>query len=211
LGDDEIEQTLMFFADILQLTPMLDNRAGDLSGGQKRKLCIALSLLGHPRIVLMDEPTAGVDVQARQLIWKTIATLQDTTVIVTSHALEEAEAVSSRLFVVIGGKLPFVGTSTELRNEFKCGYILRIEGNIAPVFALAQERVPGAKMAARPDTIEMPVNREVPAFIREFEERKDEFGVISYSFAAEQLENVLLKLIETEEAKYEGNAKTGIK
>jgi ABC-type multidrug transport system ATPase subunit len=205
LQDDEISGSLMSFAETLQLTEMLDNRAGDLSGGQKRKLCVALSLLGNPRIVIMDEPTAGVDVQARQLIWKTIATLQETTTIVTSHALEEAEAVSSRLFVVAGGKLPFAGTATELRNEFKCGYVLRVEGEIENVFRMARERVEGVRMAVRGDTIEMPVNEDVPAFIREFEERKEELGVISYSFSVEQLEDVLLKLIQNEEAQFDGN------
>lgn len=108
-----------YFASNMQLSHMMSNRAGDLSGGQKRKLCIGLSLLGNPAIVLMDEPTAGVDVQARQLIWKMISGLKYTTSIVTSHALEEAEAVSSRLFIV-------TGTSTEMREKYKCGYKMRV-------------------------------------------------------------------------------------
>jgi ABC-type multidrug transport system ATPase subunit len=204
LSDADIRAALAFFAETLQLAAVLDSRAGDLSGGQKRKLCIALALLGHPRLVIMDEPTAGVDVQARQLIWQTIARLTDTTTIVTSHALEEAEAVSSRLFVVAGGKMPFVGTSTELRNEFKCGYVLRVEGDRERVLQLARRSVPDARMAGRGDTIEMPVSPGVPAFVREFEARKEELGVVSYSFAVEQLEDVLMKLIETEEAQYDG-------
>jgi ABC-type multidrug transport system ATPase subunit len=151
----------------------------------------------------MDEPTAGVDVQARQLIWKTISSLHGMTTIVTSHALEEAEAVSSRLFVVVGGKIPFAGTSTELRNNFNCGYILRVEGNIEQVLELARQYVPRAIMApGRDDTIEMPVGKEVPAFMRDFEARKEELGVTSSSFAVEQLEDVLLKLIQTEDAQY---------
>lgn len=192
--------------DALQLLPMVDNRAGDLSGGQKRKMCIGLSLLGNPRIVIMDEPTAGVDVQSRQLIWKTIAGLRDTTVMVTSHALEEAEAVSSRLFVVAGGKIPFAGTSTQLRNDFNCGYILKVEGNVQGVLELAQQFVPAARMqAGRSDTIEMPVCKQIAAFTREFEDRRDELGVISASFGVEQLEDVLLRLIENEEAEYDAN------
>jgi ABC-type multidrug transport system ATPase subunit len=121
----------------------------------------------------MDEPTAGVDVQARQLIWQTIAALTETTTIVTSHALEEAEAVSSRLFVVAGGKLPFAGTSTELRREYNCGYVFRVQGGFPQALELAQEMVPGAKAATRADTIEMPVCEEVPAFIREIEAKRD--------------------------------------
>lgn len=205
LSDMEILEATRFFCDTLQLTEMLDNRAGDLSGGQKRKLCIAISLLGNPPIVIMDEPTAGVDVQSRQLIWKTIAKLKDTTTIVTSHALEEAEAVSSRLFVVAGGKMPFAGTSTELRKQFKCGYILRVEGDIEAVLEMARSYIPEAHLATgRSDTIEMEVCKEIPEFIRQLEARREELGVTSFSFSVEQLEDVLLKLIETEESAYQG-------
>jgi ABC-type multidrug transport system ATPase subunit len=65
---EDIRMSMNSFCQSLQLNEMLNNRAGDLSGEQKRKLCIALSLLGNPPIVIMDEPTAGVDVQSRQTI-----------------------------------------------------------------------------------------------------------------------------------------------
>jgi ABC-type multidrug transport system ATPase subunit len=203
LDDHDIQDAVTFSAHTLQLEAMMATRAGDLSGGQKRKLCIALSLLGRPPIVIMDEPTAGVDVQARQLIWKTIAQLHGTTTIVTSHALEEAEAVSSRLFVVAGGKIPFAGTSTELRNQCNCGYVLKVEGNAGAMLELAAAIVPGARLLqGREDTIEMPVCREVPEFMRRFDADKEAMGVVSWSFTVAQLEDVLLKLIETEEAQY---------
>jgi ABC-type multidrug transport system ATPase subunit len=145
----------------------------------------------------MDEPTAGVDVQARQLIWKAIAALKRTTTIVTSHALEEAEAVSSRLFVVAGGRLPFMGTATELRNQFECGYVLKVEGNVRAVFELAGSLIPGAKMApGRTDAIHMPVCETVPSFIRQLEATKEDLGVASFSFAVEHLEDVLMKVID---------------
>jgi ABC-type multidrug transport system ATPase subunit len=205
---DILEESIDFFAHTLQLTHMLDNRAGDLSGGQKRKLCISLSLIGNPPIVIMDEPTAGVDVQARQLIWKTIASLDGTTSIITSHALEEAEAVSSRLFIVSKGKLPFCGTSTELRNKFKCGYLLRVvrdDGTTGEVLELAQSFVPQARLLEdRLDTIAMPVDEAVPRFLTALSDRMDEYGVTNYSFAVEQLEDMLLKLIQSDEASYMG-------
>ncbi|KAK8836160.1 hypothetical protein M9Y10_039973 [Tritrichomonas musculus] len=198
---NELNEKMMFFTNLLQLNEMIKNRAGDLSGGQKRKLCISLSLLGDPPVVIMDEPTAGVDVQSRQLIWKTIASLKNTTTIVTSHALEEAEAVSSRLFVVSGGKIPFVGTATELRNQFKCGYVLRVDGDVHNVFQLAREFEPNAHMSVdRNDTIELPVSRNVASFMEMLEKRKNEIGVNSFSFSVEQLEDVLLKLIQNDEA-----------
>ena len=189
----------------MQLSHMMNNRAGDLSGGQKRKLCIGLSLLGNPAIVLMDEPTAGVDVQARQLIWKMISNLKNTTSLITNHALEEAEAVSSRLFIVAGGKVPFTGTSTEMREKYKCGYKLRVErddGTVGEVFDLAKSYIPDSKMLEdRTDSILIPVDREIVNFITEFSKREKELGVNSYSFQVEQIEDMLVKLIQSEEAK----------
>jgi ABC-type multidrug transport system ATPase subunit len=207
VGEAELESAIDFFADQLQLREMMTNRARDLSGGQKRKLCISLSLLGNPPIVIMDEPTAGVDVQARQVIWKTIAALKDTTTLVTSHALEEAEAVSSRLFIVAGGRLPFSGTSTELREHFKCGYLLRIEkedGDASQLLSFVQRFVPEARVLEdRKDIIAFPVSSGIPQLLREMDGAKESLGVKSYSLCVEQLEDMLLKLIMTEEAQVE--------
>jgi ABC-type multidrug transport system ATPase subunit len=207
VAESELESAIDFFADALQLREVLASRSRDLSGGQRRKLCIALSLLGNPPIVIMDEPTAGVDVQARQVIWKTIASLKDTTTIVTSHALEEAEAVSSRLFIVAGGKLPFSGTSTELREQFKCGYLLRVDvegGDLSKVTLLVKNFVPEAHTVEdREDVIVFPVSPGIPELLRELEARKEDLHIRSWSLCVEQLEDMLLKLIMTEEAQVE--------
>lgn len=203
LSKYKLEEFIDYFATNMQLTQMLKNRAGDLSGGQKRKLCIGLSLLGNPPVILLDEPTTGVDVQARQLIWKMIANFKDTTTIVTSHALEEAEAVSSRLFIVSRGNISFCGTSTELRSQYKCGYLLRVEredGTVGPVLELAQSFIPQAHIVEdRKDTISMPINSAMPDFLEALEKKEQEYGIISYSFAVEQLEDMLLKLIQSDE------------
>lgn len=200
--DQNIQDSINFYAENLDLTQMLDNYARDLSGGQKRKLCIAISLLGNPPIVMMDEPTAGVDVQARQLIWKTVASLTNTTSIITSHTLEEAEAVSSRIFIVSGKKIAFCGTSTELRNKYKCGYLLRVDredGTVGPVLELAQRYIPESHISdERKDTLCIPVNSAVSELLNEMTERKEELGIRSYTFAVEKLEDMLLKLIALE-------------
>lgn len=212
ISKQQIEESISFFSETLQLDEMLDQRAENLSGGQKRKLCIALSLLGNPPLVIMDEPTAAVDVQARQLIWKTLSSLRDTTCVITSHALEEAEACSSRLFIMSYGHLKFTGSSTELRNQFKCGYLLRVDtGNnenydIHQILELAQSFVPETKISdERSDTICMPVDDIIPEFLEEMEKRKKDLGISSYSFSVEQIEDVILKLIIEEEAAQQGN------
>ncbi|KAK8889706.1 hypothetical protein M9Y10_034459 [Tritrichomonas musculus] len=200
ISPENLKDAIDYYAENLQLTHMLDNYAGDLSGGQKRKLCISIALLGNPPIVIMDEPTAGVDVQARQLIWKTIASLTSTTSLVTSHALEDAEAVSSRLFIVSNQDIPFCGTSTELREKYKCGYLLRVDrddGTVGPVLDMIKTFIPSAHLSEeRKDTVKMPVESAVAPMLQALKQRKEEFGINSYSFAVEQLEDMVIKLIE---------------
>ncbi|KAK8893015.1 hypothetical protein M9Y10_030272 [Tritrichomonas musculus] len=197
ISKEILQSSIEFLSENMQLFHILKNRAGDLSGGQKRKLCICLSLLGNPEIVLMDEPTAGVDVQACQLIWKIISSLKNTTSFITSHALEEAEVVSSRLFILSDGILRFIGTSTELREQFKCGYDLRVEtlnNNVTLVLDFVKKYIPEAKIADdRSDVILMPVCLSIGKFLLDFREKQDELGVLSYSFAVQQLEDMLLK------------------
>lgn len=89
------------------LTELAHRQTGGLSGGQKRRLAVALSLAGRPRLVLLDEPTTGLDVEGRRALW---AALRDyhregATVIVTSHYLEEIEALAERVVVIGHGRI----------------------------------------------------------------------------------------------------------
>ena len=200
VSDDAIAYYIQYFGKKLQMSHVMDNRAGDLSGGQKRKLCVALSMIGMPTFVIMDEPTVGVDVQARQLIWKMIAAMHSTCLI-TTHALEEAEAVSSILFILFNGKIPFAATSTELRNTFQCGYVLRLDGgDMHAILNLAQSFVPEAKISPeRQDMILLPIDHKVPQFLRRLEDHKTDLGFAAYSFSIENLDDVLTRLGQSDQ------------
>ena len=89
------------------LTELADRQTGALSGGQKRRLAVGLSLVGRPRLVLLDEPTTGLDVEARHVLWQALRDYHadGATVIVTSHYLEEIEALAQRVVVVGGGRV----------------------------------------------------------------------------------------------------------
>lgn len=89
------------------LTELADRQTGALSGGQKRRLAVALSLVGRPRLVLLDEPTTGLDVEARHILWQALRDYHadGATVIVTSHYLEEIEALAERVVVVGQGRV----------------------------------------------------------------------------------------------------------
>jgi ABC-type multidrug transport system ATPase subunit len=110
-----------------------------LSGGQKRSLCAALSLLGSPRLVVMDEPTAGMDPQARKLLWAVLQRRRETTAgigrttILATHFMDEAEILGDRIAILSHGKLRCAGSSLFLKNRFGLGYYLHLEKSRADV------------------------------------------------------------------------------
>jgi ATP-binding cassette subfamily A (ABC1) protein 5 len=111
----------------LGLEHQLESRIGDMSGGNKRKVCLASALLGNPAIVVLDEATSGVDFTSRTRIWSLISGLKATTVITATHTLEECEKIADRIMVLAGGQISALKTPTELRQEFKCGYLLETD------------------------------------------------------------------------------------
>ena len=98
-------------------------RVMNYSGGMKRRLSVAISSIGNPRIIFMDEPTTGMDPVSRRDVWNLIQRLKRNKVIVlTTHAMEEADILSDRLAVVCDGKLKCVGTPLYLKNAYGDGY-----------------------------------------------------------------------------------------
>jgi len=94
-------------AEEFGLTDLLGRQTGSLSGGQKRRLSVALAFVGRPQLVLLDEPTTGLDVDARRTLWDAIRRQHDAgaTVVITSHYLEEIEALAERVVVIDGGRV----------------------------------------------------------------------------------------------------------
>lgn len=100
------------------LTEILNKKAGKLSGGWKRRLSIAMALIGEPKILFLDEPTLGLDVIARSELWDTISSLKGKiTVILTTHYMEEAERLSDRIGIMKYGSLIALGTVEELKEK----------------------------------------------------------------------------------------------
>jgi ABC-2 type transport system ATP-binding protein len=93
-----------------------DVRVKQLSGGEKRRLDLALALLGDPEVLFLDEPTTGLDVEGRRNTWELVRELRDdgTTVLLTTHYLEEAEALADRLAILHEGRVAAVGTPAEV-------------------------------------------------------------------------------------------------
>ena len=107
------------------------------SGGNKRRLSVALALIGDPRVVMLDEPTAGVDPRARRLIWDMLSRKRNegTTFILTSHSMEECEALCTRVGIMIAGRLLCLGKIT-LENHFRASRVFYFVGRQSTVFFL---------------------------------------------------------------------------
>ncbi|MQY39074.1 Daunorubicin/doxorubicin resistance ATP-binding protein DrrA [Streptomyces sp. RB17] len=105
---------------LVGLEAKADSRIKALSGGQRRRLDVALGVIGDPELLLLDEPTTGFDPAARRQFWDLIRLLADegTTILLTTHYLEEAESLADRLAVVARGRVVAVGRPGELRERY---------------------------------------------------------------------------------------------
>ena len=100
------------------LAEVLERKAGKLSGGWQRRVSIAMSLISEPQILFLDEPTLGLDVLARHDLWNAIRSLKGkVTIVLTTHYMEEAEALSDRIGIMKNGRLLAVGTAEELKRR----------------------------------------------------------------------------------------------
>lgn len=101
------------------LTHIADKQCGGLSGGQQRRLLVALALVGRPRLVILDEPTTGLDVEARENLWERLGQYRRDggTLLVTSHYLEEIQALSGRVAVLNNGEVVADGTVDQIRSR----------------------------------------------------------------------------------------------
>ncbi|GIX85899.1 ATP-binding cassette sub-family A member 2 [Caerostris extrusa] len=126
IPSSEVAKTVEWSLKSLELEMHADRPVHKLSGGTKRKLCTAIATLGDPELVLLDEPTSGMDPATRRLVWKTIsrATEAGRSVILTSHSIEDCDVLCSRLGIMVNGRIACLGSPIKLKARFGTGYTL---------------------------------------------------------------------------------------
>ena len=140
-NDDWIDELL----HSLGLTDKANNNMRQLSGGMKRRMLVAQALVHKPPVIVLDEPTAGVDVELRQTLWQFIAKLnrEGSTVLLTTHYLEEAEALCGRIAMLKNGKVVALDSTTELLKAASSNVLrFKLDTELPPALA-AQARVTG--------------------------------------------------------------------
>uniref|UniRef100_A0A672PFE5 P-type phospholipid transporter n=1 Tax=Sinocyclocheilus grahami TaxID=75366 RepID=A0A672PFE5_SINGR len=137
----------------LGLIKYVDKKAGSYSGGNMRKLSTAISLIGAPPVVFLDEPTTGMDPKARRALWNCIHSVikEGRSVLLTSHSMEECEALCTRMAIMVNGRFRCLGSVQHLKNRFGDGYtiILRVAGpdpDLQPVMKFIESELPGSTL-----------------------------------------------------------------
>ncbi|KAK5604485.1 ATP-binding cassette sub- A member 1 [Crenichthys baileyi] len=137
----------------LGLIKYVDKAAGSYSGGNMRKLSTAIALIGGPPVVFLDEPTTGMDPKARRALWNAILSIikEGRSVVLTSHSMEECEALCTRMAIMVNGRFRCLGGVQHLKNRFGDGYtiILRVAGpdpNLRSVMEFIERELPGSTL-----------------------------------------------------------------
>ena len=150
----------------LDLVTYANKRAGSLSGGNKRKLCVACSLIGDPVLIFLDEPSTGMDPKARRFMWQVITRIaaeqKIASIILTSHAMEEVEALCGKVGIMVGGALQCLGSIQHLKSKFGRGFQCEVRVQPAAadiVSALAERAAAQLRGAASGRAGEVPASR----------------------------------------------------
>lgn len=141
------------------LTKEATQLASRLSGGQRKRLCFALALIGNPDLLFLDEPTAALDVEARQVFWAAVRDLvaQGKTILLTTHYLEEADALAQRIVVIAGGRVVASGTPEQIKANTggkRVSFVLE-SGVLKPMAETSQWQSEGQRiqfLSQRPET-----------------------------------------------------------
>ena len=130
VSPDKLDEVVEAMIESMTLTKYIDKVAGRLSGGNKRKLSVAISMICNPPIVLLDEPSTGMDPEARRFMWAVIHKLTSKSssncVIMTTHAMDEAETLCRRMGIMVNGEFVCMGSSNYIKETYGYGYDIDI-------------------------------------------------------------------------------------
>ena len=204
--EDLVKQVVDGTIDQLELTPHRYKLAMRLSGGMKRKLCVAIALIGDPEVVLLDEPSAGLDPVSRRNLWSVILrTMSHRAVILTTHSMDEAEALCKRIGIMVHGQLRALGTKQHLKNKFGSGFelvvklqVTNLEEQLSALSDFVTSLFPSSTMISENGglvTYEVPKEEmKMGVAFSELEANKTRLSIEDYSVAQPTLEQVTIGL-----------------
>ncbi|CAK9086607.1 unnamed protein product [Durusdinium trenchii] len=208
MSERELHAYVDSLLDQLTLRPYADKQAFSFSGGTRRKLSLGLSLVGDPRCIFLDEPTTGVDPESRRCMWKLISsTMLGRAVILTTHSMEECEALCSRIGIMVNGRLVCLGSASQLKATHGYGYQFEVtfeaSGDLerahANLLAFLQKQFTGVRVEESVPTrprarYRLPKGQKpISAIFRLVEERKASLCISEYSVSETTLEQLFIQ------------------
>ena len=156
LSGQALQNRIDELAQLLDFADLMKRPVGKLSGGQRRRIDIARALLNQPRLLILDEPTTGLDPQTRHLLWQVLTNLRKATgmtIFLTTHYMEEA-AEADYVVILDGGKIAAEGTPHALKNAYTADHITLYgtEEETVKALKLPYEAIPGAFRLSVPNT-----------------------------------------------------------
>lgn len=183
-----------------------DTLAMNLSGGSKRKLSVAIALAGNSKLVILDEPTAGMDLSARRRLWNMLKNYKNGRIIIlTTHYMDEADILGDRIGIMNEGNLICLGSSLFLKNRFGTGYTLTVVKKSALSKStdlenyIHQRLGEDVKKTAEISTevtfmIPSQLSFQFKKFFSEFDQVLDRLNMRSYGISVPTLEDVFLRV-----------------
>ncbi|KAG0376564.1 ATP-binding cassette sub- A member 5 [Mortierella sp. AD032] len=214
VAPEHLEASVDQMVDEMGLGPLGNKRAKTFSGGNKRRLSLAMAVIGCPKVVFLDEPTTGVDVAIRQAIWNSIRKLKKTScVILTTHSMEEADALCDRIGIITNGHIQALGTSQRLKNTYGAGYKVIVKTFTNPLVVTGEvERAVGAGRVTLVQALGSSLEYELTRVEGErttdmlaklftlFEQRRQQLGIEDYSVSQTTLAQVFIEFAKEQAA-----------
>ena len=200
----------------MELQEKSDTLSSHLSGGMQRRLCTAIALIGEPDVILLDEPSAGLDPVSRRNLWDVIReTMSNRAVILTTHSMEEAEALASRIAILVQGQLQCIGTPTHLKKTLGQDFeivirlkdVMKQSGQGDNITYQVPDKINDFMsktfeeiklMEASGNTVVFDVKREhvnMGHAFTTFESKRDDLDILDYQISQPTLEQVFIRTV----------------
>lgn len=230
-GVRDVKANVAYIMERLGLTPHARTMAAKLSGGNKRKLSLAIALMGVPPVLALDEPTTAMDAMAKRSFWRLIESIaHDHSILLTTHSMEEADRLASRT-AIMASRMLAIGSTAQLRSKYGGGYSVGLTLRSAPnstqeemhdVLAFMRQNAPGEvtlerdmlrgqirfTMAPAKTSTEQSGETRQPAAIAMWnllDEYKDELGIAFYSIGGATLANAFMNVVRANNVREENS------
>ncbi|XP_049818553.1 phospholipid-transporting ATPase ABCA3 isoform X2 [Aethina tumida] len=231
--DFTVEEHLIFFAmlkgmsyqssksqaSVLMKKLNIDDKRNEmtrkLSGGMKRKLCLAMAIIGNPKVLILDEPTSGMDPESRREIWNMLKEDRESkTILITTHFLEEADVLGDKIAIMSHGKVLCHDTPHELKRKYKTGYNLSlslkskndderngIQAKLTKILNEMEMNIVQLPAYGNKITLNLRIEdkNRFPELLNKLDKKKDELQIEGQSLTLTKLEDVYLKSMDTDE------------